>query len=159
MWVSAHGIFFVDARKMKLDHVCEAGARSSWDICHGEELNPVLKEATWILSRVDDESPQAALARLVPQSQQRFSLRHVEADIQHLHHPQVKQSACNDAAVPGAGEAECRAVNADTVNIKWWIRGQDVYNAFKTSIVCLLLYKFITTVINSGVWFHGNFPK
>lgn len=116
---------------MKLDHVREAGARSSRGICHGQELNPVLKEATWILSRVDDESPQAALARLVPQSQQRFSLCHVEADVQHLRHPQVKQSACDDAAVPGAGEAECRAVNAGTVDIKWWLRGQDVYSAFK----------------------------
>lgn len=32
--------------KVKLDHVREAGARRRRDICHGEELNPVLTEAT-----------------------------------------------------------------------------------------------------------------
>lgn len=97
--------------KEKLDQVSEAGARRHRGICHGEELNPVLTEATWILSRVDDESPQAALARFVPQSQLRLPLRHIEADIQNLYHQQVKQSTCHNAAVPSTGEAKCRAVN------------------------------------------------
>lgn len=96
---------------MKLDQVSEAGARRNRSICHGEELNPVLTEAMWILSSVDDESPQAPLARFVPQSQLRFSLRHIEADIQNLWHQQVKQSTCDNAAVPSTGETKGRAVN------------------------------------------------
>lgn len=68
-----------------------------------------------MLSRVDDESPQATLARFVPQSQQRLALCHVEADIHNLHHQQVKQRTCENAAEPGTGEAERRAVN--TVNL------------------------------------------
>lgn len=105
--------------KMKLDQVSEAGARRSWDICHGEELNPVLTEATWILACVDDESPQATLACFVPQSQERFTLRHIEADVQHLCHQQVKQSACDNAAVPSTGEAECRAANKSSGYVTW----------------------------------------
>lgn len=79
-------------------------------VCHGEELNPVLKEAAWILPRVDDQPLQAAAARLAPQGQQRLSLRHVEADVEHLRHPQVQQPGRDNAAVPGTGEAERRAV-------------------------------------------------
>lgn len=93
----------------KLDHICEAGALSRRGACHGEELKPILKEATWILLRVDDQPLQAAAARPPPQGQQRLSLRHVEADVEHLHHPQVEQPSRDDAAVPGTGEAERRA--------------------------------------------------
>lgn len=102
--------------KVKLDQVSGAGARRNRGICHGEELNPILVEATWILSRVDDESKQATLARFVPQSQLSLPLRHIEADIQNLHHQQVKQSPCDDAAVPSTGEAKCCAVKTQTKN-------------------------------------------
>lgn len=64
-----------------LDQVSEAWLRRSQGICHGEELNPVLIKTPWVLSRVDDESPQTAPARFAPQSQQGFALRHVEADV------------------------------------------------------------------------------
>lgn len=64
-----------------------------------------------MLPRVDDESPQAAPARFGPQSQQRLPLCHVEADVHYLHQQQVKQRTCDNAAEPGAGEAERRAVN------------------------------------------------
>lgn len=101
--------------EMKLDQVSEAGTRRrNRGICHGEELNPVLIEATWILSCVEDESPQTALACFVPQSQQRLSLCHIEADVQNLDRQQVKQSTCDNAAVPGTGEAECRTANTES---------------------------------------------
>lgn len=98
---------------MKLDQVGAAGARSNWSICHGEELNPVLNEATWIVPRVHNQSPQAALARFVPQSQLSLPLRHVEADVQNLNQQQVEQPGGDDAAVPGAGEAERGAADAE----------------------------------------------
>lgn len=64
-----------------LDQVSEAWLRWNQGICHGEELNPVLIKTTWVFSRLDDESPQAAPACFVPQSQQSFPLCHVEADV------------------------------------------------------------------------------
>lgn len=64
-----------------------------------------------MLSRVDDESPQAAPARFVPQSQQGFTLCHVEADVQKLYRQQVKQSSRDNAAEPRTGEAQRRAAN------------------------------------------------
>lgn len=98
-------------RKLKLDQVSEVGARRRWSICHGEELNPVLEEATWVLSRVNDESPQAALARFVSQSQLSLALCHIEADVQQLYGQQVKQPSCDNDAVPSTREAKCRAGN------------------------------------------------
>lgn len=80
-------------------------------VLHGEELNPVLKEAARKLPCVDHQALQAAAARLPPESQQRLSFRHVEADVEHLHHPQVQQAGSDDATVPGTGEAERRTGN------------------------------------------------
>lgn len=101
---------------VQLDQVSKAGPRRSWSICHGEELNPVLIEATRILSCVNNESPQAALARFVPQSQLSLSLCHVKADIENLCHQEVKQSTCDNAAVPRTGKAKCCAVKVKRTN-------------------------------------------
>lgn len=68
-------------RKTNLDQVGESGLRRSQGVCHGEELNPVLIKAAGVLPRVHDEPPQSAAARFAPQGQQRFPLRHVEADV------------------------------------------------------------------------------
>lgn len=104
---------------------------------HGEELNPVLKEATWILPSVDHEPLQAAASRLAPQSQQRLSLRYVEADVEHLRHPQVKQPGRDDAAVPGTGEAERRAVNTPRVH-KWTMGNFSVWISWHVFVMDVL---------------------
>lgn len=69
-----------------------------------------------MLPSVDDEPPQAAAARFVPQGQLSLPLRHVEADVQNLWEQQVEQSGCDDAAVPAAGEAEGCAANTHRVS-------------------------------------------
>lgn len=64
---------------------------------------------------MDDQPLQAAAARLAPQGQQTLSLRHVDADVENLHHQQVQQPGRDDAAVPGTGEAERCAADTQTV--------------------------------------------
>ena len=76
-----------------------------------------------MLSRAEDESAQAALACLVPQSQQRFPLCHVEADVYKLDQQQVKQGSGDDAAEPGTGEAQRRAANKSATVNHWRGRG------------------------------------
>jgi len=105
----------------KLDQVSEAAARRNRGLRHGEEVHPVLIEAARILPRVDDEAPEAPPARMVPQGQLGLPLRHVEADVHDLDHQQVKESACDHAAVPGAGEAEGHAAEIKNVTLQYYI--------------------------------------
>lgn len=73
------------------------------------ELSPVGSEPSRVDARVHHQAAVGSAGALVPQGEPGLPLRHVVADVDELHQQQVKQPAGDDAAVPGAGEAQCSA--------------------------------------------------
>lgn len=78
-------------------------------LSHCHELSPVATEASRVNAGVHNQPTVGAAGGFVPQGEARLPLRHVVADVDHLHEQQVKQPAGHDAAVPCAGEAKCSA--------------------------------------------------
>lgn len=76
---------------------------------HLHELSPVCAETPRVDAGVHHQAAVGAAGALVPQGEPCLPLRHVVADVDGLHQQQVKQPSGDDAAVPGAGEAECSA--------------------------------------------------
>lgn len=78
-------------------------------IHHVQELRPVCSESSRVDARVHHQAAVGPAGPLVPQGEPGLPLRHVVADVDELHQQQVEQPSGDDAAVPGAGEAECSA--------------------------------------------------
>lgn len=76
---------------------------------HLQELGPVGGDSSTVDARVHHQAAAGTAGALVSQGQPGLPLRHVVADVDDLHQQQVKQPTGDDAAVPGAGEAECSA--------------------------------------------------
>ncbi len=85
-----------------------------WSLAHGQEFNPVIEEASWVNTGVDDQSPEKAASGFLSQSQTRLSFGHVEADVDKLEEQQVQQTSGHDTAVPGTGETQSRAEEQKT---------------------------------------------
>ena len=118
-----------------LHQVCQGrGERGIQFFAHGHELCPVATETFRVDASVHDESPVGTASGFVSQGGACLALGHVVADVDHLHHQQVQQPPGHDAAVPGTGEAECRAGTQTKRN-----DGERIKNKTKITYVAWLL--------------------
>lgn len=79
-------------------------------VSHGYELRPVVTKTTGVDPCVNNEAPEENACGLLTQGDACLPLRHVVADVGQLEHQQVEHPTRHDAAVPGTGEAQRRAV-------------------------------------------------
>lgn len=79
-------------------------------VSHVHELRPVATETSAIDASVHDESPVGTASSFLSQGDAGLTLSHIVADVDDLHHQQVKQPAGHDTAVPRTGETKSSAV-------------------------------------------------
>lgn len=118
-WTALHPQrhFSITGPSVSSHHVCHGRIQF---VCHGHELCPVATETLRVDTSVHDESPAGAASAFVPQSHACLALRHVEADVDDLHHQQMQQPTAHYTAVPRTGEAQCGA--EIQTNEEWWFK-------------------------------------